>query len=101
MIARINGESCNDGVAEQVGVIHIEEAVVCIMGMKGEAEETTLTGGSDSRADVKERLGEHGSVFDDANSSALLDDKQSRVIFRRGYQERSVEAISDKLCGKR
>jgi hypothetical protein len=82
--------------AARVRVGDVELAVRRIVGVEGHPQEAALAATVGERVDVQEGRREEGTVLDDLDPAALLDDEQSRgVTGRRAEEQGRSEAAGD------
>ena len=67
----------DDRVARGIRVVDVEVALLRIAGREGEAEQSALAAGAYATGDVEEGRRLKHAVFDDAYTTALLDDEEA------------------------
>ena len=65
------------GVARDIRVIDVEESVVSVVGMEGEAEQTALAATAHQSRDVQERCGKKRATIQDPDLSRLLNNEDA------------------------
>ena len=78
-------------VAAAVGVVHVEAAVLRVVGVEGQPEQPLLAPRDDAAADVEEEAGAQPAALDHPDRAALLDDVETWVALRRGDRHRRVQ----------
>ena len=92
----------DDRVAGVVRVVHEEAAVVLVVGMERDAEQSALAAAAHQLVDVEERRLEQHAVLDDADGARLLDDEEAvRIEARRGDVHRQAQAVGDQDGSRR
>ncbi len=90
-------KTCDDGVTIFIGVVDKEPAILRILRMKGQAQQTLLIPiAPDAVADIQERLGLQLSILEDANTSHFFDHEQAAGAVRLQVH-RALEAGNHRL----
>ena len=87
-----------DAISIGAGVMHVEIAIVLLVGMEGQSQEAPLASRVDERGNVQEGRGQDRAVVHDPDPTGLFQDEEPGIVGTDARdEERSLEIRGDRL----